>query len=666
MQGFFEVRYFHEKYGANLKKLVLFPFYRVALFYVTCFLFFYCKTEAQNPVEHNAEYYASKYKNDDVMCLYERNSFTFGKGKNEFNDKVVTAEENKELKFISLKRFVSVPYAEFYNKFIQIKVFKRVSQNPGGNLVSEKGGIDRSVTDENIFFDDSRMRFFTLRFRDKGNWHKVNVKKEYSDGKYLSKFFFSSPYPIAEKVLEFQVPEWLPIEFRKMNFENSKIETSEEKKGGIKYYRFVMRDIPAYKEEKNSIEKAYTEPHIIVQIKTFDNKGEVYKGFDKVDDVYNWNRNLFLKAGNNKDSLISFLDKIIQGSKTDIDKIKAVYYWVQDNIRYIAYEDGYSGYIPASAQEVLSKKYGDCKGMANLLTELLKLAGYDAHFSWVGTRHIPYSQSLPALCVNNHAISSLFFGGSVFFLDATESFAPFGENAYRIQGKEVLIEKGDKYEIQKVPEMNADASQIFTKADFILNDSKLTGNVRVEISGNQRTNFHQAYHEVPIINQKEFLNAFLEFGNDNLMATEIKTGDLKNRDIPVVINGVVDFTNTVNKIGFEKYIGIDFFPKSLESFIPDEKRLRGYDLGLTVRFTDEVSLTIPKASKFVDKPDNLEINFGDNEFKGVYKVEGNKITLKKELVIRSGIVNTNEFPGWKNFIESIKEFNRYLITVSEK
>ncbi|MDB6057604.1 MAG: transglutaminase protein, partial [Verrucomicrobiales bacterium] len=73
------------------------------------------------------------------------------------------------------------------------------------------------------------------------------------------------------------------------------------------------------------------------------------KGFDKVDDVYAWNNRLYLMAGNDKEKLKSTLAKITAAKTTDIEKIKAIYYWVQDNIRYIAYEDGYSGYIPAPA-----------------------------------------------------------------------------------------------------------------------------------------------------------------------------------------------------------------------------------------------------------------------------------------------------------------------------
>ena len=46
-------------------------------------------------------------------------------------------------------------------------------------------------------------------------------------------------------------------------------------------------------------------------------------------------------------------------------------------VRYIAYEDGIAGFKPDKAQEVLRKKYGDCEGMGNLMTEMLKSIGLD-------------------------------------------------------------------------------------------------------------------------------------------------------------------------------------------------------------------------------------------------------------------------------------------------
>jgi len=623
--------------------------------------------QAQNENDiSTAETYAKKYKDDDILCTSSYQFFTFDKGKNALNDKVVEIQEDAEYEFLSLKKFSSMAYPEYYNKFIQLKTFKRAFKYGSKYITSDRGGIDRSVTDDGVFFDDSRVQFYPLRFSQKGAMARITVKKAFTDGKYLTRIFFNSMYPIKEQVIEFKVPEWLTVDFKRMNFEGSKIEVKETTKGGYTNYVFIMKDIPAYKPEYRRIGRAYTDAHIIVQIKSFESKGEVLKGFDKVDDVYNWNNRLYLMAGNEKDKLTAQLSKITAGKTNDVEKIKAIYYWVQDNIRYIAYEDGYSGYIPSSAQDVLAKKYGDCKGMANLLTEMMKLSGYDAHFTWIGTRHLPYPQSTAALCVNNHAICTLYYGGKTYYLDGTESYGPFGENAFRIQGKEVMIANGDKFDIKTVPSTTANDNKVFTKADLVLANESLNGKVKVTITGNERTDFHQSYQDLPITSQQEFLNDYLEFGNDNMIATNVKTSDLKNRELPVVIEGDVDLSNTVNTISGDKYIGVDFFPKSLDRFIPDEKRIAGYDLDMLVKFEDEIALTIPGDKKFMDKPDNLELKYDGYEFKGEYTVTGNKIVLKKELAIKNSIVKKTDFVNWIKFIESIKEFNKYLLSITKK
>ena len=613
-----------------------------------------------------AEYNSKKYKEDDILCTSSYQFFTFDKGKNALNDKVVEIQEDAEYEFLSLKKFASMTYPEFYNKFIELKTFKRAFKYGSKYITSDRGGIDRSVTDDGVFFDDSRVQFYPIRFNQKGAMARVTVKKIYSDGKYLTRLFFGADYPIKEQVIEFKVPDWLTVDFKRMNFEGRKIEVKETTKGGYTNYVFIMKDVPAYKSEYKRLGRAYTDPHIIVQIKSFEAKGEVLKGFDKTDDVYAWNNRLYMMAGNEKDKLQSTVTKITQGKSNDADKIKAIYYWVQDNIRYIAYEDGYSGYIPSSAQDVLSKKYGDCKGMANLLTEMLKLSGYDAHFTWIGTRALPYPQSMPALCVNNHAICTLNFGGKTYFLDATESYVPFGENAFRIQGKEVMIANGDKFDIKMVPLSTAADNALTTKADFTLANDVLTGKVKVTLTGNERTDFHQVYQELPSTGQQDYLNEFLEFGNDNMVATNVKTSDLKNRELPVTIEGDVDLTNTVNTINGDKYVGVDFFPKSLDRFIPDEKRVEGYDLDAVIKFEDEITLTIPADKKFIDKPENLEMKYDGYEFKGEYTIAGNKITLKKVLSIKNEVIKKSDFANWTKFIESIKEFNKYLLSITKK
>ncbi len=613
-----------------------------------------------------AEMLSRKYSDDGVICLSSYHYFTFDKGKNSLDEKVVTVQEDAEIEFLSLKKYSGLTYPEYYNKFIRLKTFKKAIKYGTKYITSERSGIDRSVTDENIFFDDSRVQYFPIRFTDKGATARITVKKEYTDGKYLTRLFFHRPYPVLEQAFEFKVPEWLIVDFKPMNFDGFNIEKKQTTKGGYTSYVFIMKDIPAYKSEYKSIGRAYTDPHIIIQVKSFESKGEVLKGFDKVADVYNWNNKLYIMAGNDKEKIKSTLTKITAGISNDEDKIKAIYYWVQDKIRYIAYEDGYSGYIPASAQDVLTAKYGDCKGMANLLTEFLKIAGYDAHFTWIGTRQIPYSQSLPALCVNNHAITTLYYKGKEYFLDPTEKYAPFGENAYRIQGKEAMIANGAKFDIKTVPLTRGNEHKILTKADFSLTDETLAGKVQITLTGNERKDFHQAFHDLPISSREKFLNSYLEFNNDNVKSSEVKTSDLGNREIPVTISGNIELSNAVHTISSEKYIHLDFFPKTLKQYMPDEKRVAGYDFDYVLSFEDELSLSIPANKKFSDLPQKLELNFEGYEFKGEYVVSGNKITLKKSLAIKKSIIQKTDFTNWKKFLESVKEFSSYFFSVTAK
>jgi transglutaminase-like putative cysteine protease len=606
-----------------------------------------------------------KFKEDSYAAVTMVQHYTFEKGKNEFKQPVVTVKEEGSVEFIALKDIALFQYYKFHNRFIKLNSFYRYDKFQRKYVQTGKKGFDRSVTDDNIFFDDSRMQLYTFRFLEKGKMARLTWENEFTDGKYLTRNFFTDYFPVVEKLIEFEVPAWLEIAFIEKNFGKYKIDKSQRSSGKNMIYTFRVKDVPAIKVETSDLGSAYTEPHIIIQIKSFEDNGQKTDLFKTTKDLYNWYSHLYRQAGNDVTSLKSQVSTLIAGKKTDEDKIRAIYYWVQDNIRYIAYEDGFSGYIPAKAQDVLSEKYGDCKGMANLLTEMLKQAGYNAHFTWIGTRHIPYDHSVPAMCVDNHAITTLYFQGKEYFLDGTEKFEPFGENAYRIQGKSALIEKGDNFEEKKVPMSNAGDHKFRTVANLALNEGSLKGHVKVTLTGNERKDFHNAYQEMPRHAQQDYLREMIEFGNSNLTATNVKSSDLANRDIPVEIEGDIDLTNNINLISGNQYLSIDFFPKTLRSFMPDEKRKRGYDFESIFSFEDEIELTIPAGKKCIDLPANLVLDNPRYSFTGGYELTGNKLKLKKTLTIKDSVIPDTELKNWKDFLEQLKEFNSYLLTVTK-
>ena len=121
-------------------------------------------------------------------------------------------------------------------------------------------------------------------------------------------------------------------------------------------------------------------------------------------------------------------------------KARNIYKWVQQNIKYVAFENGMEGFIPREANLVCSRRYGDCKDMASIMTAMLQHAGVTAYFVWIGTRSLPYEYSqVPLPIADNHMISAIKLDTSFIFLDGTDSHCVFGTPPEHIQGKDALI-----------------------------------------------------------------------------------------------------------------------------------------------------------------------------------------------------------------------------------
>lgn len=596
------------------------------------------------------------YPDDEVCAIVSTDLITFDIGRND----TVTAMQISEEEFVGLKDRSSVTIVESYNHFSSVDFIRTYSKEGKKYSVnSYQSIIDKPYFQSSVFDDDNRYKAFTLSFSTLGEGAKYEMRTNYSDIKYLTTAYFHSSNPIQKKVLVFEIPDWFQLELKEFNFDGFDIKKTSEHndKRKMTIVTYTLNNCIARKKEEDAPGYAFVWPHVVLIPQKFTNKKGVTQNiFSSTDDLYNWYAYLVSKTKNDKTVLQDQVKTLTEGKTTDIEKIKAIYYWVQDKVRYIAFEAGLAGFIPEACDKVYSSKYGDCKGMANLLTNMLQIAGYDARLTWIGTKDIPYDYSLPSLIVDNHMICTVFLKDSIYFLDGTEDFIAFGDYAYRIQARPAMIQDGKKYLIKSIPDLPKERNKKETKRSFTLKDQMLVGKGTTIFNGESQTNILRAYAFEESDKKQELLQRIISGYSKNFSITNVKTSSTEDREKPLRFDYDFTMANQVTDAAGETYVSIDF-SRDFEDMMPDDKRQNGYLLDEKIYRTYTSEFEIPKgyAVKYIPEP--LIIDKPDYKMNVSYKKEGNKVVLQKTVSIDKGMIIKSIFPEWKKDLKQLKQIS---------
>jgi len=351
------------------------------------------------------------------------------------------------------------------------------------------------------------------------------------------------------------------------------------------------------------------------------------------------------------------VQELTESKSTDEEKIESIFYWVQDNIRYIAYEDGIMGFKPASAQEVFEKKYGDCKGMANLTYGMLKEAGYDSRRTWIGTRSIPYTYEIPSLAVDNHMICTVYLQDKKYFLDATEKGVAMGDYAYRIQGQDVLIENGENFIIDSIPDLPADYNLQTETLHFTLENDRLKGTGKNLYSGEESVNLYRYFNSIAEKDQLIEAEEYIGTDNKNIIISNISTSALLERGKSKSISYDIELKNQVSTFGNNIYINTDF-NSDYQNWDVELDRINDLNFGYKLNQEKKQTINLPSNLKVDYIPEQIE--FINEEFTLIVKVlhqpENNQLLYTRKLIINNGSISPKNIEQWNNSISKLKEF----------
>jgi len=558
----------------------------------------------------------------------------------------------------------TVRYVEFYDDHSTVD---DVRAYVNGSRVKSLKPVMRNYNVDGIFYSDAKVCMLELPLEKAGSESKVELEKTILDPRYFTAIYFSDSYRIDAREVQVVIPRWMKADIREMNFDRYQIKktVTYDSKHDQDIYTYSATDLPARVDENNAPGPSYVYPHLLILSKYADPGGSRIDYFNKTDDLYAWYHRLLNEIGDDETVLKEKATDITSGIATDTGKINAVYHWVQDNIRYIAFEDGIAGFKPEKAQNVLQHKYGDCKGMANLTSGLLKALGYDARLCWIGTDHIAYDYSIPSLAVDNHMICVLNYKGKRYFLDATETYIGLDEYAQRIQGRQVMIEDGDKYLLDRVPQRNWQQNSVIEKRVLHIDGTAITGKVEQHWNGESKEFLLTQVHGTKMEKLQDALIQYLTGNNSKYHINKLQIPDINSWNKQLDVHYELQYEEAITGFGDDLYTEMDV-RKELSGYMIDTARTHDMLFGYKHHVVNETTLEVPAGYKVGTLPDDLKIDREGYSFHVSYKLIQGKVAYYKELIIKNPWLVKTAFHQWNADIQALDKVYLQQITFSKK
>lgn len=597
------------------------------------------------------------FPKDAVAALQYRSNYYFELPKGAPN---LTVRQHEFSEVIALQSNTSFVMRSYFNMNSTIESYS-IRQSNGKSLHHDK--YCGHYAQGEIFYSDAQLCAYRFSLPDPGQVARYEATKRYNDPKYLTHVFFHYESPVEQREIRIHVPQWVSVELLEMNFDGYPITKSTSTENGITTYTYQVKNLESFPKDEHVPGHLHFIPHLLILTKEYQHNDKPITILSSTSDLYAWYASLIRQLNTNKSELEPLVREITKGIQTDEEKIKAIHYWVQDNIKYIAFEDGIAGFKPAEAHDVYYKRYGDCKGMANLVKELLQIAGYDARLTWVGTDRIPYSYAIPSLAVDNHMICSVFDKGKHYLLDPTESFSSFGTISERIQGKQIMIEDGEKFIIKDIPNIAIDQYTQESHWEYVISKNEMTGKGKSIFNGENKKFVLGAVNQIKNEDKNRFFRTLLAgTGNPDFLSIQEHTAF--DREQPLQISFNVTPRNQYNKFNKEVYIDLDF-SDDFKNLSLEKTRKVPYKFSTKIHQKTTAELIIPDKHKLTHIPNPVSIRSEHFEFDLKYQVKGNKLIYSKLIKIPNNTLPVAAFESWNNAIEELKKFYNDQIILTE-
>ncbi len=538
-----------------------------------------------------------------------------------------------------------------------------------GRLVRKikKNGIsDYAAVDGFSIYQDNRYKYMDL------SYHTLPFTIEYEYRKKMEgRHFFDYPDWQATKfntsVEQAKFVVHTPVEYgfiyEALNVDQ---EPSIVNDGKMETYTWEVKNMPAIKEEGYDPPLYEIFPMVNISPKVFQfdkyqGSMESWKNFGAF--IYQ----LFEGKDQLPEEMANRVHELTDGIADNQEKIRVLYKYLQENMRYVSVQLGIGGYQPFDASYVYDNKYGDCKALSNFMKGMLKEAGIESYPVIIKSSakleyEINPNFANPSF---NHCI--LHVPSEDYWLECTSKNDPPNFIGYNNANRNVMLVTPEGGKLVKTPtydhrtNLSENRSTVTLAAD---------GSAIIEATANYKGAFTQEVfrNQKTYYSQTEIEEWFME--HSSIPSFTIRSFEISPEDLEpeTKVDYHLDVRRYCSKAGKRFFVPLNVI-NPLGS-VPEKMEKRHFPIVLNHGYTEQDTYTfkIPEGYEIENTPQSaaeVKSDFASYSVKIEKQADGS-LTYHRTFQIRPTRMPAEDYDKFREFFLEVSKLDNMKMVLVEK
>lgn len=552
----------------------------------------------------------------------------------------------------------------YYDKNTSIKSIKGEMYNATGKLIgkfTQRDFLDESAVHDFSLYEDTRVR----RYLPNSSVYPYTIVYQY-EVLFRQNLIIPSWFPKPADDVSVEKSSYTfickpndKIRIKTQNLAQKVEETTNEKQ---KTLIWRTSNIPAVKAEPYSPNQETYQTFVKIAPENFSyySHEASYKDWDELG---KWIYNDLLKDRTALPATtIQAINELVKLEKTDKDKARKIYQYLQNKTRYISVQIGIGGFKPFSAADVDRLGYGDCKALVNYMQSLLKAVNIDSYYCIVkaGDEKKSLDPSFASMNQANHVILCMPLAGDTTWLECTSQTIPFGFLSNFTDDRLVLACTAAGGKLLHTPKYTVQQNLQKRTANLSVDkNGTVSGEMITVFKGTQYDNHLPIMGKI-VVEQEKLLKQ--KYAIDNINFDNIAYVEQKDKLPELTENLSLNIRNFGAVNNDKIFLPVNPFHIKIPL---QEVRNRTMAVYVNRGYTDEDSINYTLANEFMPFLEPMEKLF-QTQF-GSYSVKmslkGNIITYYRKFTLNEGNFPATSYIDFVKFINDVNtaEQLRYVL-----